>query len=305
MTRYARCPACDVLAAAPDGTGAFACPACGLEFAGTQAEQRRATVRRVEPPDDSIPTLTPTVVTPVRPSHGAAWRVGGLFVAALLAALGLTGHVVRRVLDPETVAELPAVSAVAPASVATLPPTNATRATPKPRATPRVAAPIGLETPDPVVTDWRREWRAFEPAGLRLRLSLPGERRSRTFDLPTADGTVVAVPEESGQEGPAQYRLLELPSPDGPLTATTLPKLLASLRPDSLAPPASVTVGPQEYVAWRFLAHDGTEWTVHALARAGKLVILVRSLDGTKAANFDAAAGLKRFLGPVELLLDD
>ena len=305
MTRYARCPDCDALAAAPDGAAAFACPACGAEVAAPPGGPRRATARRAEPPDDSIPTLTPrpTAVTPARPSGGAAWRVGGLFCAALLAALGFTGHVVFRVLAPEAVADLPPAAAVAP--VPTPPPTNATRPAPKPRPTARVVAPIELERPDPVATDWRREWQPFEPAGLRLRVSLPGERRQRTFDLPTANGSVVAVAEESGAEGPAQYRVLMLPSPDGPLTPATLPKLLASLRPNPLAPPATVTVGPQEYVAWRFLAHDGTEWAVHALVRAGKLVLLVRSLDGTKAADFDAAAGLRRFLGSVELLRDD
>ncbi len=302
MTRYARCPDCDALAAAPDGAAAFACPACGAEVAAPAGGPRRASVRHADPPDDSIPTLTPTA-TPARPSNAAAWRVGGLFTAALLTALGFTGHVVFRVLAPEAVADLPAVAAVAP--VATPPPTNATRPAPKPRPTPRIAAPIELETPDPVATDWRREWRPVEPAGLRLRVSLPGERRRRAFDLAAADGSVVAAAEDSGAEGPAQYRVLALPSPDGPLTAATLPKLLASLRPDSLAPPSPVTVGPQEYVAWRFLAHDGTEWTVHALARAGKLVLLVRSLDATKAADFDAAAGLRRFLGSVELLRDD
>ncbi len=289
MTRFRRCPSCGELAEVPDG--AFACPACGAVVAAPAEGTRRAAVLGVEPP--------------ARPSHGAAWRVGVLFVAALLAALGFTGHVVWRVLAPVAVAALPPAESPAPAAVAAAPPTNRTCPAPKPRpSTPRVAAPIELETPDRGPADWRRDWGPSEPAGLRLRVSLPGERRTRLVDLP---GGVVGV-EESGAEGPARYRVLALPSPDVSLTPATLPKLLASLRPDPITAPAFETVGAQEYVGWRCRGYDGTEWTVLAFARAGKLVLLVRSLDAdelAKSPGFDAAAGWKRFAGSVELLRAD
>ena len=152
--------------------------------------------------------------------------------------------------------------------------------------------------------DWRRAWEPFEPAGLRLRVSLPGEARRREVALA---GGGVGV-EESGSEGPAQYRVLALPSPGGPVTPTTLPKLLASLRPDPLTVPAIETVGAQEYVGWRFRAYDGSDWAVLAFARAGKLVVLVRSLDPdalAKTPGFDAVAGWRRFTESVELLRAD
>ncbi len=289
MTRFRRCPSCDALAEVPDG--AFACPTCGVEVAAPAGGDRRAAVL--------------SVALPARPANGAAWRVGVLFVAALAAALGFTGHVVWRVLAPVAVVALPPPEAPTPAAAVAAPPTNIARPAPKPRpAAVRVAAPIELETPDRVSADWRRDWGPLEPAGLRLRVSLPGETRRRVVELP---GGVAGV-EESGAEGPAQYRVLALPSPGGPLTPATLPKLLASLRPDPVTVPAFETVGTQEYVGWRWRGHDGTEWTALAFVRAGKLLLLVRSLDRdalAKVPGFDEVAGWRRFAGSVELLRED
>ena len=295
MTRFRRCPSCGGLVEVPGG--AFACPDCGAEVAApAEGTRRAAVVSAVEGP----------TATPARPANGAAWRVGASFVAALLAALGFTGHVVWRVVAPVAVVALPPAAAGPPeVPVAALPPTNLARRAPKPRPTPpRVAAPIALETPDPAPADWRRAWEPFEPAGLRLRVSLPGDRRRREVALP---GGVVGV-EGSGSEGPAQYRVLALPSPGGPVTPATLPKLLASLRPDPLTVPAIETVGAQECVGWRFRGPDGNDWTVLAFARAGKLVVLVRSLDPDALSvtpGFDAVAGWRRFTESVELIRAD
>ena len=287
MTRFRRCPECAALAEVADGAGA--CPACGAELATPAEGTRRAAV----------------VGRPARPANGAAWRVGVLFVVALAAALGFTGHVVWRVLAPVAVVALPPAVAAPPTPAVAPPPTNLARPAPKPRPpTPRVAAPIELEVPDRVPADWRRTWEPVEPAGLRLRVSLPGERRRRVVDLP---GGVAGV-EESGTEGPAQYCVLELPSPDGSLTPATLPKLLASLRPDPITVPAFEAVGAQEYVGWRCRGYDGTDWTLLAFVRAGKLVLLVRSLDrdaAAKSPGFDAVAGWRRFTESVELLRAD
>ena len=289
MTRFRRCPECAALAEVPDG--ASACPICGAEVVAPAEGPRRAAV----------------MGRPARPASGAAWRVGVLFVAALLAALGFMGHVVWRVLAPVAVVALPPEAVAAPPTpaVAPPPPTNLARPAPKPRPTPpRVAAPIALEVPDRAPTEWRRDWTPTELAGLRLRVSLPGERRRRVVKLP---GGVEGV-EESGAEGPAQYRVLALPSPDGSLTAAALPKLLASLRPDPLTVPAFEVVGAQECVGWRCRGYDGTEWTLLAFVRAGKLVLLVRSLDSDALAKwpgFDAVAGWRRFTESVELLRAD
>lgn len=298
------------MSAAPDalaeGATAFACPYCGSPVPVSADAPRRATVRRVELPEASIPTVSPTAQTPVsvasarpRASSGPAWRVGAVFVVALVAALGFTGHVIRRILAPEPVVEpLAVVPRPPPAAPPT--PTNLTRPPPRPR----LVAPIAVDSPNAVVTDWREMWTAFEPAGLKLRVSLPGERRRRVVKLP---GGVEGV-EESGAEGPAQYRVLALPSPDGSLTAAALPKLLASLRPDPLTVPAFEVVGAQECVGWRCRGYDGTEWTLLAFVRAGKLVLLVRSLDSDALAKwpgFDAVAGWRRFTESVELLRAD
>lgn len=314
MTRHGCCAACGAMSAAPDalaeGATAFACPYCGSPVPVSADAPRRATVRRVELPEASIPTVSPTAPTPVsvasarpRASSGPAWRVGAVFVVALVAALGFTGHVIRRILAPEPVVEpLAVVPRPPPAAAPT--PTNLTRPPPRPR----LVAPIAVDPPNAVVTDWREMWTAFEPAGLKLRVSLPGERRRRTMNFPTADGSVVAVPEDSGDEGPARYRVIALPSPGGALTPAVLTRLLAGLRPDVTVPAAVVTLGGQKFVRVQFLAYDGRDWTVHAAARGAKVVLLVRSLDGDKVANaagFDAETTHRRFLDSVELLPGD
>lgn len=302
------------MSAVPDALAAgatdFACPYCGTAVPVPAAAARRATVRRVEPPETPIATVSPTAPTPVprasarpRASSGPAWRVGGVFVVALIAALGFTGHVVRRILAPEPVVE-PLVVPPPPPPVAAATPTNLTRPPPKPR----LVAPIESDAPDPVVADWRATWTAFEPAGLKLRVSLPGERRHRTMNFPTADGSIIAVPEDSGDEGPARYRVIALPSPGGALTPAVLTRLLAGLRPDVTVPATVVMLAGQKSVRVQFLAYDGRDWTVHALARGAKVVLLMRSLDVDKVANaagFDAEAAHRRFLDSVELLPGD
>jgi hypothetical protein len=271
---------------------------------------RPATVRRVELPEAAIPAVSVTATAAVpfvsarpRVSNGAAWRVGGVFVVALVAALGFTGHVVWRILAPEPGVE-PMVVVPPPPPVAAPMPTNLTRPTPRPR----LVAPIELDAPDAVVADWQAAWTPFEPAGLELRVSLPGERRRRTVNFPTADGSVVAVPEDSGDEGPARYRVIALPSPGGTLTPSVLTRLLAGLRPDVTVPAKVVTLGGQKCATVQFLAYDGRDWTVHAVTRGAKVVLLVRSLDTEKAANaagFDAETTHRRFLDSVELLPGD
>ena len=302
------------MSAVPDalavGATAFACPYCGSAVPVPADAPRRATVRRIELPEASMPTVTPPAPMPVprasarpRASSGPAWRVGGVFVVALIAALGFTGHVVRRILAPEPVVE-PLAVVPRPPPVAAATPTNLTRPPPKPR----LVAPIESDAPDAVVTDWREMWTAFEPAGLKLRVSLPGEHHRRTMNLPTADGTVVAVGEDSGDEGPARYRVIALPSPGCALTPAALTKLLAGLRPDVTVPATAVTLGGQKFVTVQFLAYDGRDWTVHAVARGAKVVLLMRSLDVDKVANaagFDAEAAHRRFLDSVELLPGD
>lgn len=310
MTRTGCCAACGATSAVPDalaeGATAFICPYCGSTVP-VPAAARRATVRRVEPPEASIPTVSPTAPTPVplasarpRASSGPAWRVGGVLVVALVAALGFTGHVVRRILAPEPVVES-LVVVPRPPPVAAATPTNLTR----PPLKPRLVGPIELDAPDAVVTDWQATWTPFEPAGLRLRVSLPGERRRRTMNFPTADGPVVAVGEDSGDEGPARYRVIALPSPGGALTPAVLTKLIPGLRPDVTVPATVTTLGGQKCVTVQFLAYDGRDWTVHAVARGAKVALLVRSLDASKvatAAGFDAETAHRRFLDSVELL---
>ncbi len=314
MTRTGCCAACGATSAVPDalaeGATAFTCPYCGSAVPVPADAARRATVRRVEPPEASIPTVTLTALMPVplgssrpRASSGAAWRVGGVFVVALVAALGFSGHVVWRILAPEPVVE-PMVVVPSPPPVAAPTPTNLTRPPPKPR----LVAPTEADAADAIVTDWRAAWTPFEPAGLKLRVSLPGERRRRTMNFPTADGSVVAVPEDSGDEGPARYRVIALPSPGGTLTPAGLTRLLAGLRPDVTVPAAVVTLAGQKCVTVQFLAYDGRDWTVHAVTRGAKVVLLVRSLDADKvatAAGFDAEAAHRRFLDSVELLPGD
>ena len=311
MTRTGCCAACGATSAVPDalaeGATAFACPYCGSAVPVPATAARRATVRRVELPEASIPTVTPAPVplalSRSRAASGAAWRVGGVSVVALVAALGLTGHVVWRILAPEPVVE-PMVVVPRPPPVAAPTPTNLTRPPPRPR----LVAPTESDAPAAVVADWRAEWTPFEPAGLKLRVSLPGERRRRTINFPTADGSVVAVGEDSGDEGPARYRVIALPSAGGTLTPAALTRLLAGLRPDVTVPAKVVTLGGQKCVTVQFLAYDGRDWTVHAVVRGAKVVLLVRSLDADKvvnAAGFDAEAAHRRFLASVELLPSD
>ena len=296
MSRYARCPSCGGLAEV--SAGATACPECGAEVA-PPADARRATVRNVEV---AIPTLVPTrrPTAEAVPAGGLRWRVGGPLAAAVLAALALAAHVAWRVTAPEAVAELPAPVPNVVAPVVSLPPTNTARPTPKPA--PRVAAPIALDSPPPPAAETPAEWVPFAPAGLRLRVSLPGERRHRVLRLAGKGGATVEATEDAGAECGVRYIVLTLPSSDGPLTPATLPKLLASLRPDSLVAPRWLVAGPQEYVAWEFAAHDGTDWGVFAFARAGKLVLLVRSRDRASPPD---EAGLTRFLDSVELVRED
>ena len=64
----------------------------------------------------------------------------------------------------------------------------------------------------------------------------------------------------------------------------------------------------QKCVTVQFLAYDCRDWTVHAVTRGAKVVLLVRSLDADKvvnAAGFDAEAAYRRFLDSVELLPGD
>lgn len=305
MTRSGCCAACGATSAVPDvlaeGATACACPYCGSAVPVPPAA-RRATVLRVELPETPAPTV-PLAVSRPRASSGAAWRVGGVFVVALVAALGFTGHVIWRILAPEPVVE-PLVVVPPPPPVAAPTPTNLTQPPPRPR----LAAPAELDVPEAVVTDWRAAWTPFEPAGLKLRVSLPGERHRRTMNFPTADGPVVAVPEDSGDEGPARYRVIALPSPGGTLTPAVLTRLLAGLRPDVTVPATVVTLGGQKSVTLQFLAYDGRDWTVYAVSRGAKVVLLVRSLDADKVANsagFDAEATHRRFLDSVVLLPGD
>ena len=310
MTRSGHCAACGATSAVPDrlaeGATAFACPYCGSAVP-VPAAARRATVRRVEPPEASVtppaPVPGPLALAGPRASSGGAWRVGGVFMVALAAALGFTGHVVWRILAPEPVVE-PLVVVPRPPPVAAPTPTNKSRPPPKRRP----VTPVEMDPPDAVVTNWRATWTAFEPTGLKLRVSLPGERRRRTMNFPTADGSVIAVPEDSGDEGPARYRVIALPSPGGALTPAVLTRLLAGLRPDVTVPATVVTLGGQKCVTVQFLAYDGSDWTVHAVARGAKVVMLVRSLEADKVANaagFDAEATHRRFLDSVELLPGD
>lgn len=309
MTRYRRCPGCGALAAVPAAPGgSFPCAACGGEVPTPAATGRLAKAQRVDA-DDAVTTPTPSAPvadTTKRPTIGAAWRVGALFLASLGVAVGFTGHVAWRLSAPEP-AVVPPPPAVAAAPADALTPTNHTRR-PTPRPAPVVVGPTATaDPPGVVVADWRRPWTPFEPPGLRLRLSFPGELGRRVVHLPMPNGTVVEVPEVSGDEGPARYRVWSLPWAGSALTPGGLTNLLAGLRPEGLTPASVEAVGGQEWATWRFAAYDGREWTVHAAARAGRAVLLVRSLDraAVNFPGFDPAAAHRRFLDGVELQRDD